>query len=87
MTKKSRNTTRREFLKTSGKIAGTVIFSGLSAGSMSAVLKPKTSDAKDVSPPEGRGDYKVFSAGQIGTMSVKNRLVRSATMIAAAARG
>ncbi|MBW2063250.1 MAG: NADH:flavin oxidoreductase, partial [Deltaproteobacteria bacterium] len=38
-------------------------------------------------PPEGRGDYKVFSAGQIGTMSVKNRLVRSATMIAAAARG
>jgi hypothetical protein len=31
MTSKTRNTTRREFLKTSGLIAGTVIFSGFSA--------------------------------------------------------
>jgi hypothetical protein len=32
MTGKIRKTTRREFLKTSGKIAGTVVFSGFSAG-------------------------------------------------------
>ncbi len=80
-------TTRREFLKASGKIAGTVIFAGLSAGCMSdAVKQEKTTSGNDTSP-EGRAEYKVFSSAHIGTMSVKNRLVRSATMIAAASGG
>jgi 2,4-dienoyl-CoA reductase-like NADH-dependent reductase (Old Yellow Enzyme family) len=87
MTEKTGNTTRREFLKTSGKIAGTVIFSGLSTGCMRADPKPDKIDSGNNAPPEGRGAYRVFSAGQIGTMPVKNRLVRSATMIAAAAEG
>jgi 2,4-dienoyl-CoA reductase-like NADH-dependent reductase (Old Yellow Enzyme family) len=87
MIEKIKKTTRREFLKTSGKIAGTVIFTGLSAACMSAAQKPKKIDSENVLPPVGRGDYKVFSPGQIGTMSVKNRLIRSATMIAAASRG
>jgi 2,4-dienoyl-CoA reductase-like NADH-dependent reductase (Old Yellow Enzyme family) len=54
---------------------------------MRADLKPEKTDSENSVPAEGRGAYKVFSAGQIGTMSVKNRLVRSATMIAAAAGG
>jgi 2,4-dienoyl-CoA reductase-like NADH-dependent reductase (Old Yellow Enzyme family) len=87
MTDKTRNTTRREFLKTSGKIAGTVIFSGLSAGCMRADLNLEKIDSGNSTPAEGRVAYRVFSAGQIGTMPVKNRLVRSATMIAAAAGG
>lgn len=87
MTEKTKETTRREFLKTSGKIAGTVIFTGLSAACISAAQKPKKIDSEKEATPEGRGDYKVFSPGQIGTMSVKNRLIRSATMIAAASGG
>jgi 2,4-dienoyl-CoA reductase-like NADH-dependent reductase (Old Yellow Enzyme family) len=87
MTGKIRKTTRREFLKTSGKIAGTVVFSGFSAGCMRAAIEPEKVDSGNDTSPEGRAAYKVFSPGQIGTMTVKNRLVRSATMIAAAQGG
>ena len=34
-----------------------------------------------------REDYKIFSPGQIGTLQVKNRLIRSATFESAAANG
>jgi len=84
---KTKKTTRREFFKISGKIAGTVIFSGLSAGCMSDALKQEKITSGNNTSPEGRAEYKVFSAGQISTMPVKNRLVRSATMIAAADGG
>jgi 2,4-dienoyl-CoA reductase-like NADH-dependent reductase (Old Yellow Enzyme family) len=87
MTEKFKNTTRREFLKTSGKIAGTAIFSGISAGCMRAALEPEKIDSGNGTPPQGRAGYKVFSPGQIGTMTVKNRLVRSAAMVAAASGG
>ncbi len=87
MTKKAGKMTRRDFLKISGKITGAVVFSGLSAGPARAASKLKTIDSGNDSLLGGRGDYKVFSAGRIGTMSVKNRLVRSATTIGAAARG
>jgi 2,4-dienoyl-CoA reductase-like NADH-dependent reductase (Old Yellow Enzyme family) len=82
MTKKTKQTTRREFLKTSGKIAGTVILSSISGGCLRDAPKSKT-DAI----PIRRTDYKIFSTGQIGTMTVKNRLVRSATMVAAGSDG
>jgi 2,4-dienoyl-CoA reductase-like NADH-dependent reductase (Old Yellow Enzyme family) len=87
MTAKIRKTTRREFLKTSGKIAGTVVLSGFSAGCMRATIDPEKNDSGNAALPEGRETYTVFSPGQIGTMAVKNRLVRSATMIAAAGGG
>lgn len=78
---------RREFLSTSGKIAGAVIFSGVSLGCLNpARHSGKTTEAKTF-PPQGRESYKVFSAGRIGAMTTKNRLVRSATMIAAASGG
>ena len=64
-----------------------VIFAGLSAACISDARKPKKADSENESPSEERGDHKVFSPGHIGTMSVKNRLVRSATMIAAASGG
>jgi 2,4-dienoyl-CoA reductase-like NADH-dependent reductase (Old Yellow Enzyme family) len=82
-----RKTTRREFLKTSGKIAGTVVFSGFGAGCMGTTAESEKIDSTNHTLPEGRAAYKVFSPGQIGTMTVKNRLVRSATMIAAAEEG
>jgi 2,4-dienoyl-CoA reductase-like NADH-dependent reductase (Old Yellow Enzyme family) len=87
MTAKIKKTTRREFLKTSGKIAGTAILSGLSVGCMNTALKTEKVDSGNDTSPEGRAAYKVFSPGQIGTMTVKNRLVRSAAMIAAAGGG
>jgi 2,4-dienoyl-CoA reductase-like NADH-dependent reductase (Old Yellow Enzyme family) len=82
MTKKTKQTTRREFLKTSGKIAGTVILSSISGGCLRDAPKSKT-DAILIR----RTDYKIFSTGQIGAMTVKNRLVRSATMVAAGSDG
>jgi len=79
--------TRREFLFTSGKIAGAVIFSGLTAGCAGGVGATQKSGSESISSPEMRGNYKIFSSCQLGTMKLKNRLVRSATMIAAASRG
>jgi 2,4-dienoyl-CoA reductase-like NADH-dependent reductase (Old Yellow Enzyme family) len=87
MTENTKKTTRREFLITSGKIAGTVIFTGFSAACMGSAQKSKKLDSENESLLKGRGDYKVFSPGQIGTMTVKNRLIRSATMIAGASGG
>jgi 2,4-dienoyl-CoA reductase-like NADH-dependent reductase (Old Yellow Enzyme family) len=54
---------------------------------MRAELKSEKIDSGNSASAEGRKAYKVFSGGQIGTMPVKNRLVRSATMIAAASEG
>ncbi len=87
MNKKASQTTRREFLKTSGKIAGTMILSGLAGGCVHGSAKPGAATAENISHPVGRDAYKVFSPGQIGSMTVKNRLVRSAAMVAAADGG
>ena len=87
MKRNTRETTRRDFLKTSGKIAGAVLFSDLSAVCLADPQKTKGPESGKVSSPEGREDYKLFSPGRIGTLTVKNRLVRSATMISAAAGG
>jgi len=87
MTEVTTATTRREFLRTSGKIVGAVILTSLSAACASDAREPEKVDSEQESPSEGRGDGRVFSPGRIGTMSVRNRLVRSATMIAAASEG
>jgi hypothetical protein len=87
MTKKARQTTRREFLKTSGKIAGTVILSNISSGCLRVAPKPKRTALEKDAIAKKRKNYKVFSNGQIGPMTVKNRLVRSATMVAAGSDG
>lgn len=87
MTEAANATSRREFLRTSGKIVGAVVLTGLAAACTSDDREPETVDSEQESPSEGRGDYEVFSPGRIGAMSVKNRLVRSATMIAAASEG
>ena len=79
--------TRREFLKTGGKFAGTVLLSSLSGGCMRASGNSETNSAQKAVLPVTRDDYTVFSTGKIGTMTVKNRLVRSATMVAAANGG
>jgi len=83
----TRKTTRREFLRASGKIAGAAILAGLSAGCMGDSPKKEDTTPGNNSSPEGRAEYKVLSPAQIGPMSVKNRLVRSATMIASASGG
>jgi 2,4-dienoyl-CoA reductase-like NADH-dependent reductase (Old Yellow Enzyme family) len=80
-------TTRREFLKTGGKIAGTVILSSLSGACVRASGKPGVGSAEKTAPSARRDGFTVFSPAQIGTMKVKNRLVRSATMVAAAHEG
>ncbi|MEK6193236.1 MAG: hypothetical protein N2F24_03270, partial [Deltaproteobacteria bacterium] len=82
-----RQTTRREFLKTSGKIAGTVILSGLAGSCAQGSAKSGAMVTEAVTPPVARDAYKIFSKGQIGSMTVKNRLVRSAAMVAAAEGG
>ncbi len=87
MKKNFRQTTRREFLKTSGKIAGTVILSGLAGSCAQGSAKSGAMVTEAVTPPVARDAYKTFSKGQIGSMTVKNRLVRSAAMVAAAEEG
>jgi len=69
--------TRREFLKKSAGTTGAVIISGIGTGCSSFLLRA----------PEGRHTYKTFSEGHIGNLKIKNRLVRSATMIAGASGG
>lgn len=87
MKKNSRQTTRREFLKTTGKIAGTVILSGLAGSCAHGSAKSGAMATEPVTPPVARDAYKIFSKGQIASMTVKNRLVRSAAMVAAAEGG
>ena len=67
-------TTRREFLKTGGKIAGTVILSSLSGACVRASGKPGAGSAEKTAPSARRDGFTVFSPAQIGTMKVKNRL-------------
>ena len=76
MKKNFRQTTRREFLKTSGKIAGTVILSGLAGSCAQGSAKSGAMATEAVTPPVARDAYKIFYKGQIGSMTVKNRLVR-----------
>lgn len=80
-------TTRREFLKAGGKLTGTVLFAGLSVGCTQAAVQSKKAETAVEAPLKPRDAYTVFSPGQIGAVSTKNRFVRSATMIAAAAGG
>lgn len=87
MTEKSGKTTRREFLKRSASLAGAVIFSGLGAGCTFVTQGKKSAGPDQNSAPSGRHDYKIFSQGSIGKMLIKNRIVRSATMISAASGG
>ena len=77
---------RREFLKTSGKMAGAALFSSLAMGGLGASFSANPA-AAGTDSTKGRDDYIIFSPGQIGTMKVKNRLIRSATMVAAAEEG
>ena len=82
-----KKTTRREFLKTSAVIAGAAIIPGCSVD-QALRGEPETSGVDESKfKSEDRVNYKVFSDGAIGGMRVKNRLVRSATMISAASMG
>ena len=84
---KAKKTTRREFLKKSAGVAGTVIVSGFSTGQLPSSWA-KTPDSAEKQPTiKGRHHYKAFSDGLIGNMRVKNRFIRSATMISAASGG
>lgn len=79
--------TRREFLKISGKVAGAAILSSFPGTHSQAALDSTAVSTEKDSVQEGRGKYKIFSQGQIASLKVKNRLVRSATMVAAASDG
>ena len=66
-------TTRRRFLGVgAAAAAATVAGTPLVAAGSPAAAPRETAD------PVGRGHYKLFSAGRIGTLRLKNRLVRSA---------
>jgi len=73
MNKKITYYNRRDFLKTSAGTAGALVLSGIGVGCAPVFLK--------------RQSYKIFSPGQIGKLKIKNRLIRSATMVAAASGG
>lgn len=87
MPKGTQKATRREFLKISGKVAGAAILSSLSGSHSQAASDSTAVSAENNSVQEGRGKYKIFSPGQIASLTVKNRLVRSATMVAAGSDG
>jgi len=79
--------TRREFLKKSAGVVGTAILAGCAAERMG----PRETDARSSmgtpTTTKGRHHYRAFSEGRIGGLRIKNRLVRSATMINAASDG
>ena len=64
-------TTRRRFL-------GLAAAGSVGAGVLSAGFAPRAQAVTEASKPEGRAHYKIFSPGRIGTMPLKNRIVRSA---------
>lgn len=72
MTEEANKTTRRQFLEVAA--AGT-------AGAAAATLVEHPAAAQT----KGRAGYKLFSEGRIGTLRLKNRLVRSAAYEAGAA--
>ncbi len=82
-----KKTTRREFLKQSANVAGAAMISGLTFPSVASSFSDVKAAKELTSAPRGRHDYQIFSQGMIGKMPVKNRLVRSATMINAASNG
>jgi len=85
---KLKKATRREFLKTGAAIAGTALIPGCAAKQITHALERDASPKTDETAATGdRGKYRVFSEGFVGNMRVKNRLVRSATMISAASGG
>lgn len=83
----TKKTTRREFLKTTAAIAGTALIPGCAVGQARQGGTMSSAVEKDGAETVGRADYKVFTESTIGAMRVKNRLVRSATMISAAEGG
>jgi len=87
MPKDNQKATRREFLKLSGKVAGAAILSSLSGSHGQAASDTTAVSAENDPVQEERGKYKIFSPGEIGSLMLKNRLVRSATMVAAGSDG
>ena len=87
MQKGTQKATRREFLKFSGKVAGAAFLSSLPGTHSQATLDSTAVSAENDSVQEGIEQYRIFSPGQIASLTVKNRLVRSATMVAAGSGG
>ena len=83
MKKKHGKTTRREFLKQSAGAAGVIMLGGMVSGCASSAPMETGIKKEEMSAPEGRHHFKVFSAGAIAGMNIKNRFVRSAAMIGA----
>jgi 2,4-dienoyl-CoA reductase-like NADH-dependent reductase (Old Yellow Enzyme family) len=79
--------TRREFIRQGTGAAGALIISGAIAGCTSLIRGKESARSEKRSAPGGRRHYKTFSEGVMGSMRLKNRLVRSATMISAASSG
>jgi 2,4-dienoyl-CoA reductase-like NADH-dependent reductase (Old Yellow Enzyme family) len=84
---KHKRITRREFIKQSTSTTSALIVSGAVVGCTSLIRESESARNEKRSAPGGRRHYKIFSEGVIGSMRLKNRLVRSATMIGAASRG
>ena len=87
MKMKAKRTTRREFLKQSAGFAGTVMLAGCGTAKVLENLAEAPGTAEKQATGKGRAHYKVFSEGIIGDMRIKNRFVRTATMISAASNG
>ena len=84
---KQKRITRREFIRQGTGAACGLFISGSVAGCIPPIRGKESARGERRSAPEGRRYYKIFSEGVIGSMRLKNRLVRSATMIGAASRG
>lgn len=82
MTQRIKRSTRRQFLKNSAGAAGAVMLSGVWAG-----CERRDPGDDESSAPDGRQEYTIFSEAKIAGLKVKNRIVRSATMVAAASEG
>ena len=87
MKSKIRKPTRRKFIKLSAGMAGSFLVSGFGAGCSIVSRKGVVTRDNKQSAPDGRKNYTVFSEKQIGSIKVKNRLIRSATMVARAENG
>lgn len=87
MTIHQKKSTRREFIKKSAGVAGTLMLTGLTSACASSSLTDADIAKQNPPKPQGRQDYQIFSQGMIGNLPIKNRLVRSATMINAASHG
>jgi len=68
-----KKTSRRDFLKTG------IVISAATAGGLTAPFSPLINFNEKSFSKHNRKDYKVFSKGNIGTLTLKNRLVRAST--------